>query len=44
MVPIIIPIITAKKAINAGVDVLVSGSYLFNNEIPMKQLIKNLKK
>lgn len=36
--------ITAKKAINAGVDVLVSGSYLFNNEIPMKQLIKNLRK
>ena len=36
--------VTAKMAKDAGVDVLVAGSYLFKNEVEMKKLIRNLKK
>ena len=35
---------TAKLAKDAGVDVLVAGSYLFKNQIEMKKLIRELKK
>ena len=35
---------TAKLAKDAGVDVLVAGSYLFKNQIEMKKLIRQLKK